>query len=64
MLDYLAAHEVAHLVEMNHSRRFWRVVARMCPDWHRPKAWLNTHGTALHRYGEDGGQATAALGDY
>jgi hypothetical protein len=53
VLDYLAAHEVAHLVEMNHSRRFWRVVARIYPDWQRAKAWLNTHGTALHRYGED-----------
>ena len=55
VLDYLAAHEVAHLVEMNHSRRFWRVVARICPDWERAKGWLNTHGTALHRYGDDGG---------
>jgi predicted metal-dependent hydrolase len=55
VLDYLAAHEVAHLVEMNHSRRFWRIVARLCPDWERAKHWLNTHGTALHRYGEDGG---------
>ena len=54
VLDYLAAHEVAHLVEMNHSRRFWRVVAGICPDWQRAKAWLNAHGTALHRYGEDG----------
>ena len=53
VLDYLAAHEVAHLVEMNHSPRFWRVVARVCPEWERAKAWLNTHGTALHRYGED-----------
>ena len=54
VLDYLAAHEVAHLVEMNHSRKFWRVVAGICPDWQRAKAWLNAHGTALHRYGEDG----------
>jgi predicted metal-dependent hydrolase len=54
VLDYLAAHEVAHLVEMNHSPRFWRVVARICPDWERAKNWLNTHGNALHRYGDDG----------
>ena len=51
VLDYLAAHEVAHLVEMNHSRRFWRVVAAICPDWQRAKGWLNAHGNALHRYG-------------
>ena len=52
VLDYLAAHEVAHLVEMNHSRRFWRVVAGICPDWQRAKGWLTAHGNALHRYGE------------
>ncbi|MEA2872034.1 MAG: hypothetical protein QOH67_2010 [Hyphomicrobiales bacterium] len=52
VLDYLAAHEVAHLVEMNHSRKFWRVVAGICPDWQRAKGWLNAHGAALHRYGE------------
>ena len=51
VLNYLAAHEVAHLVEMNHSRRFWRVVARICPEWQSAKGWLNAHGTALHRYG-------------
>jgi predicted metal-dependent hydrolase len=53
VLDYLAAHEVAHLVEMNHSRRFWRVVARICPEWERAKSWLNAQGNALHRYGGD-----------
>jgi predicted metal-dependent hydrolase len=52
VLDYLAAHEVAHLIEMNHSRAFWRVVARICPDWRRAKDWLNAQGNALHRYGE------------
>jgi len=53
VLDYLAAHEVAHLVEMNHSRAFWRVVARICPDWQRAKGWLDANGNALHRYGGD-----------
>lgn len=51
VLDYLAAHEVAHLVEMNHSQRFWRVVARICPEMDRAKAWLVVHGNDLHRYG-------------
>jgi hypothetical protein len=51
VLDYLAAHEVAHLVEMNHSQRFWRVVDRLCPNVRRAKAWLDMHGPELHRYG-------------
>jgi predicted metal-dependent hydrolase len=51
VLDYLAAHEVAHLVEMNHSPRFWRVVARVCDHVERAKTWLDTHGNDLHRYG-------------
>ncbi len=51
VLDYLAAHEVAHLVEMNHSPRFWRVVAKVCDHVDRAKSWLDTHGNDLHRYG-------------
>jgi hypothetical protein len=51
VLDYLAAHEVAHLVEMNHSRRFWRVVEGICPNVARAKSWLDAHGADLHRYG-------------
>jgi predicted metal-dependent hydrolase len=51
VLDYLAAHEAAHLVEMNHSRAFWRQVERICPDFKRAKAWLDAHGADLHRYG-------------
>ncbi|HEY4775574.1 MAG TPA: SprT family zinc-dependent metalloprotease [Xanthobacteraceae bacterium] len=51
VLDYLAAHEVAHLVEMNHSQRFWRILRQLCPDLDRAKAWLDAHGGELHRYG-------------
>ena len=51
VLNYLAAHEVAHLVEMNHSARFWRLVQRVCPYHDRAKVWLEVHGTDLHRYG-------------
>jgi hypothetical protein len=51
VLDYLAAHEVAHLAEMNHSARFWRLVQRLCPDHQRAKVWLDVHGSDLHRYG-------------
>ena len=53
VLDYLAAHEAAHLVEMNHSRRFWRLVEGIYPDVARAKSWLDAHGADLHRYGAD-----------
>ena len=51
VLDYLAAHEVAHLKEMNHSLRFWRLCERLCPETKEAKAWLRVHGAELHRYG-------------
>ena len=51
VLTYLAAHEVAHLIEMNHSPRFWHLVQRICPEHDRAKAWLDAHGSDLHRYG-------------
>lgn len=53
VLEYLAAHEVAHLIEMNHSQRFWRLVERICPEMWRAKVWLDAHGAGLHRYGAD-----------
>jgi predicted metal-dependent hydrolase len=54
VLNYLAAHEVAHLAEMNHSARFWRLVQHLCPDHRRAKVWLDVHGSDLHRYGLTG----------
>jgi len=51
VLEYLAAHETAHLQEMNHSPRFWRVLGRICPDMARAKDWLDANGADLHRYG-------------
>jgi predicted metal-dependent hydrolase len=51
VLDYLAAHEVAHLAEMNHGRRFWALVDRLCPA-HRPaRAWLKRNGAELYAVG-------------
>ena len=54
VLDYLAVHEVAHLIEMNHSSRFWRLVNSVCSDANRAKLWLDIHGTDLHRFGMPG----------
>jgi predicted metal-dependent hydrolase len=51
VLDYVAAHEVAHLVEMNHSPRFWATVERTLPDMARGRAWLKAHGRELMAYG-------------
>ena len=48
VLDYVAAHEVAHLAEMNHSAAFWAEVARLCPDYTRRRRWLRDHGAVLH----------------
>lgn len=50
VLDYVAAHEVAHLVHMDHSAAFWSVVARLCPDHRRHRQWLAEEGASLHRW--------------
>lgn len=49
--DYVVAHEVAHLVHMNHSAVFWRVVDSLTDRRDAAREWLRTHGAALHRIG-------------
>jgi predicted metal-dependent hydrolase len=51
VLDYVAAHEVAHLREMNHGPRFWRLVRDALPDMQKARSWLKLNGTELHRFG-------------
>ena len=50
VLTYVAAHEVAHMVEMNHSDAFWAVVSRLYPAWQTQRKWLHSHGRDLHAY--------------
>jgi hypothetical protein len=47
VLDYVVVHEVCHLREANHSRRFWRLVESRRPDWRDQKVWLDAHGPEL-----------------
>jgi len=51
ILDYVAAHEVAHLKEMNHGPQFWTLVARSMPTMKEAKRWLQLYGLDLHQYG-------------
>lgn len=47
VINYLVAHEVAHLKEMNHAPRFWKLCTELCPDTERCKSWLKRNGSAL-----------------
>ncbi|WJS83951.1 SprT family zinc-dependent metalloprotease [Paracoccus sp. TOH] len=47
VLDYVAAHEVAHLAHMDHSPAFWAATGRLMPDYDRHRAWLRAHGHEL-----------------
>jgi hypothetical protein len=51
VLDYVVAHEVAHLVHLNHSPRFWKLAGELSLDMAQAKAWLERHGAQLWRYG-------------
>ncbi len=50
VLDYVAAHEVAHLRHMDHSPAFWSVVEGLCPGWKAQRRWLRDHGAGLHAW--------------
>ncbi|TIV97724.1 MAG: M48 family metallopeptidase, partial [Mesorhizobium sp.] len=47
VINYLVAHEVAHLKEMNHGPKFWKLCEKLCPDTDRCKDWLKRNGGAL-----------------
>lgn len=65
VLDYLAAHEVAHLVHHDHSERFWSLTRRLAPETDRAEEWLRLNGASLHRHGaqDEGAQDDGARED-
>jgi predicted metal-dependent hydrolase len=50
VMEYVVAHEVAHLRYMNHSASFWNIVGYLCPDYEAAKDWLRLHGRDLYRF--------------
>lgn len=52
VMEYVVAHEVAHIMEMSHNSRFWGIVASLCPDHIHSRKWLKANGELLHSYGD------------
>lgn len=50
VLTYVAAHEVAHLVHLDHSKAFWALVEDLYPEYQAQRVWLREHGPSLHRF--------------
>ena len=50
ILDYVAAHEVSHLIQLNHSPDFWRIVEGLCPQFRERRKWLRTEGPRYHSH--------------
>jgi len=53
ILEYVAAHEVAHLVKLDHSPEFWRICEELAPHTKQAQRWLKEHGSQLHLYGQE-----------
>ena len=47
VVEYVIIHELAHLKEMNHAKRFWELVAELCPGWRDHRRWLKSHEAGL-----------------
>ena len=47
IIKYLVAHEVSHLIEMNHSKNFWAIVDKLDPNWRNSRKWLKRHGSIV-----------------
>ncbi len=47
VIDYVILHELAHIKEKNHSRRFWDFLETICPDWKKQRCWLKENGHLL-----------------
>jgi len=48
VVDYIVVHELCHMIEHNHSDKFWRIVQSIVPKWKENRAWLKEHGVALN----------------
>jgi len=47
--DYVIIHELCHLVHMDHSERFWKLVESVCPQYRRYRTWLREQGKSLYQ---------------
>ena len=50
VLEYVVVHELAHILQKNHSPAFWREVEKLVPDWKQKRKWLRTHGALMELF--------------
>lgn len=50
ILDYVVIHELAHRIEMNHSKKFWEIVSKVCPEYKQRKLWLKENGLSYELF--------------